>query len=381
MTSNLDYFDEFKEWSERKLRLVRNYLDGATRILGSINQVFYVDGFAGRGSYGRPGEPQVPGSPLRAAELAREYSTKGRNHSLRCINIEVDKATFDELQTATNSYSSLVQNIHGTFADRVDQVLRVIGAKPAICFLDPFGVDGMDWVAVQKLIHRSTQTDLWLRFDVAEVRRRDGYYGSTQPGAEKNFEILTRVYGIKDKDQLHRKLSPGETPEDRKRCAVELYMEHLRSAFQAIKGEGYSESYRVGSLQEETKYYLVFATASKKGLVLASNVVCGIEENYQRELERYKASAQLDMFALFDPTEEQIFKAKVDSLEKDIAKACCGRSLSRRDIHAMMLKERFGIVKSPHVTSALKRLIDDGVITSKTGQVSDDRAIFSFQSC
>jgi len=47
----------------------------------------------------------------------------------------------------------------------------------------------------------------------------------------------------------------------------------------------------------------------------------------------------------------------------------------------MMLKERFGIVKSPHVTSALKRLIDDGVITSKTGQVSDDRAIFSFQSC
>ncbi len=46
-----DFFDRMHEWSERKLQLLKKYVDAADKILGSINRIYYVDGFAGRGTY------------------------------------------------------------------------------------------------------------------------------------------------------------------------------------------------------------------------------------------------------------------------------------------------------------------------------------------
>lgn len=375
--STNEYFAELKEWSERKLSLVKNYLEGATKILGSIDRVYYVDGFAGRGSYGKPGEPQVPGSPLRAAQIADEYSRGGKPYSLRCINVEVDQEIFDGLETVTAPYCDLVLNIHGVFALSVDRILKEVGTKPVICFLDPFGVDGIDWGAVQKLIRRKSPTDFWIRFDVGAVRRRDGYFDKTIAGSDKQFDILSRVYGIEDRDGLHEKLL-APTPGTRKEQAVELYLQRLRSELKASRGEGYAEAYRIGSLDEETKYYLVFASANKKGLILASNIVYGIEENYQRELERYRETAQMTMFPALDPTKEEIFKDKVDNLVQAIRVGCRGKGVTRQDIHAQMLETRFGIIKGPHVTAALKQLKQDGSIVSSKGNVSEDRAHFVF---
>lgn len=375
-SSSAEYFNELKEWSERKLRLIKQYLDGATRILGSINRVYYVDGFAGRGTYGRPNELQVPGSPLQAAELAQEYARAAKSDSLRCINVELIRETFDELQRNTSSYANLVLNLFGSFASNIDRILQEIQSKPTVCFLDPFGVDGIDWVAIQKLIRRPGPTDLWIRFDANEVRRRDGYFDSPLLGADKQFDILMRVYGASDKSRLHANLQ-AETPDDRRRKAVELYLNLLRNEFKSAKEEGYAEAYRIGSIQEEVKYYLVFATASKKGLVLASNIVYGIEENYQRELERYKARDQLNMFQFFDPTEDQLFESKTEELAQEIANSCRGRTLSRLDIQAHLLKTRFGIIKGRHLTAALKRLIKDKTIQRVTGEISNDHTTFT----
>jgi hypothetical protein len=36
------FFDELKEWSERKLNLLRKYIESATKILGSIDPTFMV---------------------------------------------------------------------------------------------------------------------------------------------------------------------------------------------------------------------------------------------------------------------------------------------------------------------------------------------------
>ena len=61
------FFNELKEWSARKLQLLETYLKSAANILRSVGTVYYVDGFAGRGSYGN--DQASKGSPLRAAEL------------------------------------------------------------------------------------------------------------------------------------------------------------------------------------------------------------------------------------------------------------------------------------------------------------------------
>ena len=47
-----EFFQEMHDWSERKLQLLTDYVDAAAKILGSINKIYYVDGFAGRGTYG-----------------------------------------------------------------------------------------------------------------------------------------------------------------------------------------------------------------------------------------------------------------------------------------------------------------------------------------
>ncbi len=75
-TSTDPFFSELKDWSRRKLTLLQKYLDAAAKIL---SDVYYIDGFAGRGTYGTLEEKLEPGSPLLAAQLAQR--------SL-CVNIE-----------------------------------------------------------------------------------------------------------------------------------------------------------------------------------------------------------------------------------------------------------------------------------------------------
>ncbi|MBA3947567.1 MAG: three-Cys-motif partner protein TcmP [Herpetosiphonaceae bacterium] len=374
------FFEEIKEWSERKLNILKKYLEGATKILGGRGLVYYVDGFAGRGWYGKEGEPQTPGSPLQAAQLAQQYQAEAKPYQMRCINVESDPQRFQELVRATTPYAHLVTNLPGAFASNIPRILKDTGNYPVICFLDPFGVDGMDWPDVQRLIARQGITDLWIRFDANEVRRRDGYYSQigTTVGADKQFDILTRVYGISNRDILHQQLQ-APSQEARKQRAVDLYLERLRETFRRAKKQGYAEAYRIGSLKEQTKYYLVFAGASAKGLVLANDIVYGIEENYQRELERYKSPDQVSMFDLFDPTGEELFKSKVADLKNVIWQVCKGESLTRREIQARAIGRRFGIIKGPHMTQALKELKNEGVIVHSNGILSDDQTVFQFR--
>ena len=35
------FFNKMHEWSERKLQLLKKYVDAADKILGSINQIYY----------------------------------------------------------------------------------------------------------------------------------------------------------------------------------------------------------------------------------------------------------------------------------------------------------------------------------------------------
>jgi hypothetical protein len=95
-----EFFGELKEWSERKLNILNQYLDSFVKILGSgpkISQVYYVDAFAGAGIY----QDGSLGSAMRAAQLASSYRSAGKSYQLKCINIEVDPENFANLQTGT----------------------------------------------------------------------------------------------------------------------------------------------------------------------------------------------------------------------------------------------------------------------------------------
>ncbi len=123
-----DFFDRMHEWSERKLQLLIKYVEPAVKILGSINQIYYVDGFAGRGTY----LDGAKGSPIIIAELAQQYEREGKSYSFRCINVEENAEYFANLQEETAKFGRTVQNLHGRFADHLDHILRIIGNVPNV---------------------------------------------------------------------------------------------------------------------------------------------------------------------------------------------------------------------------------------------------------
>ncbi len=74
--SDDEFFGELKEWSERKLKILTNYLAPFSKILKGAT--YYVDAFAGAGLY----QDGQKGSALRAAEIARGYQTAGEAYRL-----------------------------------------------------------------------------------------------------------------------------------------------------------------------------------------------------------------------------------------------------------------------------------------------------------
>jgi hypothetical protein len=183
-------------------------------------------------------------------------------------------------------------------------------------------------------------------------------------------------------------LASGDTPGDRIQACMELYRDQLEREFKRAKRTGYADAYAIKSLTGQDKYYLIFATAHEKGVVLASNIVYGVEENFQRELQEYQElhelegvqAEQLYLIPPIEPTVEEIFQDKVTHLKTDIWRKCKGQKLSRINIHASILKKWFGRIKASHMTGALKALKDDGYILEVSGSISHDRTLFKFKA-
>jgi three-Cys-motif partner protein len=312
--------------------------------------------------------------------LAAQCERDATKYSLRCINVEEDRDIFPDLEQATAPFSDLVTNIHGRFADNADHILHLIGDKPAIFFLDPFGVKGIPWRVIQKLVARRPATDLWIRFDDVMVQRLDGFYGKTSPDSSGKYQLLAETYGIEDKAHLHALLH-APSADDAAPAALHLYLQRLRDEIGKARGRhGYAGAYRIRSLSEEHKYYLVFAAAHEKAITLASATIHSVEQDYQRDLQEYKESRgrQLSLFDR-DPTPEAVAVAKARDLSETIWTDCRGRRLSRLIIYAGQMPRWFGRISGSHLTQALKILIADKRATLVSGTVSQDDAVFQFK--
>lgn len=373
-----DFFSDLKEWSTRKLSVIEKYIDGFSKILGSrFKEVFYIDGFAGRGVYDK-GEK---GSPVLGAETAQRFQQGQKPFTLHCINIEKDHENFLNLQTETEKFGSLVTNYEGTFEDNIDSILSRIKNSPAIFFIDDFGIKGTDWEAVEKLIARKYSTDIWIRFDHKTVRRLSGFYYSEAKEANGKLNTLQNLFGISDKDYLQSRLD-GETSEKRIENAVMLYIEQLERTFDKVGKKGFAASYPIISMDGQSKYHLVFACSNKTAATLASNIVNGTEENFQHKKGEVieQQTGQMSLFTL-EFTEKQVFEGKVQQLKQAILQLSKNKPLSRIDLHyELMLNDKkwFGKIGRKHLTQALRDLLSESPtkISSK-GTPGKDESIFT----
>jgi len=375
-----EHFTELMEWSERKHELIVNYLKGFVKILGGSTKgvVYYIDGFAGPGIY----NDGAKGSPIRAAEYAQTLVDK--YYQLHCINVEAVQHLFDNLEKNTLPYSVFTTNYCGTLADHVDEILDQIADRPAIFFLDPFGLKGIEWEHIYPVLKRPHITEVLLRVNRQDISRLAGFADSDSRSAPKKRQVLTNLYGFSDSSQWKQVWHTGGTD-----SLVELYMRRLLDAVGHERGGSYVCTYAIKSIEGRLKYYLIFRTRHPKGAILMSNTIYGRERCYERDVTEYEEQCiarqparQLTMFEVLapSPTEEEIFASVVSRLKEDIWREFEGKRASGMDIHKAMLPKWFGRVSSPHFTRAFEQLEEEKQITHRSGPRSNPYTKFVFRS-
>jgi three-Cys-motif partner protein len=302
--TGFDFFDRRREWSRLKHEILRRYLPKFAAILGSVHPtVYYVDGFAGAGTYEQDGDgPPVPGSPLIAAALATTMgATQKRAYGLRCINVEPKARYSGELCQATAVYANgVVGNLRGTFKQRLPEILESVRTYPTLFFLDPFGYKGMEWDAMLQLAQRATReqakTELLINFNVSKIDRGGGWLDSYgQPAAPSFLQGLNQLYGTNAWQEIENSGLPVEERNDK---LTELYMDRLSQAFHGIVA-----SYPVRTIDGRLKYYLLHLTRHRRGCREMSYVIRKVDDAYIAERARLEASKplHLGLGGAFDP--------------------------------------------------------------------------------
>jgi three-Cys-motif partner protein len=158
------FFDKRTPQSAVKLRVYEAYLKPWAAKLGRTvpgGTVWVVDGFAGRGRY-KTGEP---GSPEIALQLSRELAAAGTNYRLQCIFGDTRKSHHATLQALGAEYpSGSAMLIETDFWERVDDVIKLVGDSPALVFVDPFGLAGLNFDALARLCRSLRRSDFIINF-------------------------------------------------------------------------------------------------------------------------------------------------------------------------------------------------------------------------
>jgi three-Cys-motif partner protein len=126
------HFTEYRDQTRVKHEIVRKYIKGFFHVLGSWHdKLFYIDGFAGRGTYDDPKlGGYVDGSPLQALKVIAENSDLA--NKVRSVFVEDDSENFSRLNQEVKLFYSQNSNINkpvvlqGTFADKLTELLDLI---------------------------------------------------------------------------------------------------------------------------------------------------------------------------------------------------------------------------------------------------------------
>ncbi len=384
MPDGPDFFDQRREWSRWKHEILRRYLPKFAGILGSRHRrIFYVDAFAGAGTYSKDDVP-VPGSPLIAASLgaaivqANAESNKWP-YELHCINIEPDSHHFLELCAATSSYpQSIIQNLHGTFYERLSTILSAVGSHPTLFFLDPFGYKGMEWDTISALAARAdtAKTELLINFQATKADRDAGWLDSyNQPARISFVQSLNDLMGTDAWQRIYEAdLPSGERHEQ----LTALYASSLANLFHGIVAR-----YPVRTMTGQLKYYVLHVTSHRRGCREMSDVIFRVEREYlgERERAQFDRGRQLTFDEMLAPplspqeTEVQL----ISRLAEDIY--VLGKQHRRITFGAIqdeLAISWFGMVIARHFREACKLLIRQRRIDRERESGIEDPTVLTF---
>ena len=169
------FFDNLREVSEVKLRILGSFLPPWGAKLGSIARqqngvLWYVDGFAGKGRYNDGSD----GSPLLGLHEASNIRAASRGYSLACFFVESNRNNWSTLDSLIDPYRTAgfhIRNERGAFSDLAGEINRTTSGSPILLFVDPFGIKPLVYADFRQLLSRRAPVDLILTFQHTAILR------------------------------------------------------------------------------------------------------------------------------------------------------------------------------------------------------------------
>ena len=331
-----------KPWSRWKHKILEEYLKAMVSILRKYGKIFYVDGFAGPGRYTDDG---VEGSPLLAARFAARLRAQRLGYSLQCINVESDLPVYENLSEETRAFTDYVRSYNGKFGDYIDAILQEIEDNPAIFFLDPIGLKGLEWDSLAPIFQRSSTTELLIRFDAQTALRLTG--------SDANLHsTFNEILGEDTSALWKRTLAESHDSARAKReCLTYLYAHKLRNYFE------YVGVIPIHSVDDQVKYYMLFATRHIKGVQAMNDVLYRIKNLRDRTLDIERRAQHLPrQMGMFEPSAVESTRYELDVLKAVVLKILGDGETYRRDSLRGLVAtkaDNFGRYSMSHFTAIL----------------------------
>lgn len=199
MSQNEGHFEAFEPHTLLKHAILRAYLHAwAMKLLlwsQAGDTVYFVDAFAGAGQ----DDEGNPGSPLIAAHIAAGVPTavarvgRGRQGRMRVRAIEQHAGRHAALARLLEPFGEVDRAMaragRGVLADYIDRMDKEIGAAPALYFLDPFGVKGLDAATYPKLLE-GPQNEIFALFADMGATRLHGLVVASRSDVEGQIAKL-----------------------------------------------------------------------------------------------------------------------------------------------------------------------------------------------
>jgi three-Cys-motif partner protein len=303
--------------TKAKHEILKYYLGAWFPILASVHlRLLYVDGFAGPGEY----KGREDGSPIIALKVAQDHALKRKltrpGMDLVFLFIEKDEARCQNLRQKIATLQ-LPDNftIHvecASFQEVFDKVLSQIEEQdkrlaPSFVFIDPFGPTGFPMSLISRLAQQPKSEVLitfnyqslneWFLQDPRKHKHLDELYGS---------DVWRRALQISSTDQKERYL-----------------METYKAALKRLGWKGHP--FRMVNKQNQTQYYLFFATAHWEGM-----------STMKRAMWKAAPTGDFQYFDFTDPQQPHLFDKELydEEYSKELAsqlyQSRCGQSIRKQ---------------------------------------------------
>jgi len=379
------FFADLRLTSKLKHLVLQRYVKEFAYHLGSKrSSLYYVDGFAGPGTYGGAGSKIEKGSPLLVAELGKQIHDTKAAFTLKCLNVEEDRRHHADLEAAAASFvpDIVEKNYLGSFTEAPPSILDRIGDAPAFFFIDPLGTKGLPFRAIRPIFQRFPPTEVLITFHTDGIAKKAGRFASVDDPnprralvARKHTEVLAEALNL-PWDTLRGwwrecvQEGRGGTPAFEERVLAR-YVEILRGPATRFQ---FTKTFPVFYYRPDAPpgigapicFNLVFATQHKMGLYKMNDcMVDALDRFYEDEYGH----------TFFPQFRQQIDKAKdLMALKTAILARFSSRPFTIDQVKQTLMQEARFLVRGAEYSKAVRELsraqhlhkLDGGPINNET---------------